>query len=125
MDIPWMKKYKGEKHSKWKGGRLKARGYILIYSPSHPHRNKVGKGYVFEHRLVMEEKLGRFLSKNVIVHHINGIRNDNRIENLVLTTNSKHISSHNSERIWKDSTKEKRKEIAKKIKRNTNGKFTK
>ena len=52
-----VKKYKGKNHSKWNGGRIVTPfGYILKYSPSHPHKNKMGKGYVLEHRLVMEKK---------------------------------------------------------------------
>lgn len=64
-------------------------GYILVYLPNHPRAIK--KGYIFEHRFVMESKLGRYLFPDEVVHHINGIKTDNRIENLELYTNSKHI----------------------------------
>ena len=95
MDIKWLKKYKGKNHSKWNGGRIVTPfGYILKYSPSHPHKNKMGKGYVLEHRLVMEKKIGRYLKKKEVIHHINGIKDDNRIENLVLTTKSEHVAHH-------------------------------
>lgn len=58
-----------------------------------------GKGYVkvggvHEHRVVMEKMLKRKLRKGEIVHHINGNKKDNRIENLVLTTQSKHVNMH-------------------------------
>lgn len=66
----------------WKGGRVKLRGYILIYKPDHP--NAINKRYVFEHRLVIEKKIGRYLERWEIVHHINGIKDDNRLENLEL-----------------------------------------
>lgn len=82
-----------EKHPNWKGGRVKdSRGYIKIYSPDHP--NKSQGGYVFEHRLVMEEHLGRLLTKDEVVHHINEIKDDNRLENLELTDNTSHSIYH-------------------------------
>lgn len=74
--------FKGENNAKWKGGRHEKGGYAYKYAPNHP--NAVKGRYVCEHRLVMEEKLGRYLLPSENVHHINGIRNDNRPENLEL-----------------------------------------
>jgi hypothetical protein len=66
----------------WRGGKTKTtKGYILVYYPGH-HRNS--NNYVFEHILVMEERIGRNLVSGETVHHINGIRDDNRPENLEL-----------------------------------------
>ena len=77
----------------WKGGRYKhSAGYIKIYQP-HLCKNKTHL-YVYEHRLVMEKYLGRWLKPEECVHHINGIKDDNRIENLKLFKNiSQHLST--------------------------------
>lgn len=77
----------------WKGGKLKDYyGYVIIWSPNHP--NKDMKGYVKEHRLVMEKKLGRYLTKKEVVHHINRNPADNRIKNLQLfSDNGEHKKS--------------------------------
>lgn len=69
-------------HPLWNGGIRMANGYITILMPEHPYCNK--KGYVRKHRLVMEAHIGRVLLPTEVVHHINGIRTDNRIENLML-----------------------------------------
>jgi hypothetical protein len=112
----------GAKSSKWKGGRRPAsNGYVWVYSPSHPFKSCQNR--VLEHRLVMEKKLGRFLTKKEVVHHINGIRDDNRIENLVITTASVHAATHNKERIWKEASKEKQRIKTEKMKRNEKGRF--
>lgn len=90
------KSHKGKRYAKNKwGGHKKARkdGYIGVYVPEHPYANK--DGYVMEHRLVMEEMLGRYLKENEIVHHINSNREDNRPENLMIFNSTKdHIKYH-------------------------------
>ena len=80
----------GDKHPMWKGGRIQRNGYILIWQPKHLFCNYAG--YVREHRLVAEKILKRYLTKNKVVHHINGIKDDNHPENLYLFISSKHKS---------------------------------
>jgi len=75
------------KNKRWTG-RRKSNGYIYIKSPNHP--NKEIGGYVREHRLVIEESIGRYLTTKEVVHHINGIKTDNRLSNLQLRTRSQH-----------------------------------
>lgn len=80
------------------GGHIKIRndGYNMVRCPFHPNCTK--DGYVMEHILVMEEKIGRYLRDDEVVHHKNHIRNDNRIENLQLLTFKEHASLHMKER---------------------------
>jgi hypothetical protein len=76
-----------QKRGMLKGGRYRdQQGYIHILSPNHPRKTKVGSGYVREHHLVMEKAIGRYLLPHENVHHKNGVRDDNRIENLELWT---------------------------------------
>lgn len=96
----------GNKNPNWKGGITRIAqeirknrknlipglhtnkgGYREILSPNHPFAGK--DGFMKEHRLVMEKHIGRYLKKEEVVHHINGIKNDNRIENLVLCASEK------------------------------------
>lgn len=74
---------------RWKGGKTTSSdGYILIHKLDHPF--PVRGNYVYEHRLVVEKELGRYLKHDEHVHHINGKKNDNRPENLQVLTNSEH-----------------------------------
>lgn len=66
-------------------GTFKCRGYKAIFKPLHPRCNK--NGYVWEHRLIMEKQIGRYLHTYELVHHINKIRDDNQINNLMLFNN--------------------------------------
>ena len=61
-------------------------GYVMVLSPGHPRADQ--DGYVFEHILVVEGGLGRFLVYPEVVHHINGIKTDNLPSNLLLCANN-------------------------------------
>jgi hypothetical protein len=80
--------HKGKTSFHWKGGRIKDKsGYIQIWKPDHPNaKGGRDKSYVAEHRLVMSEHIGRPLLRHENVHHKNGKRDDNRLENLELWT---------------------------------------
>lgn len=91
------KSNKAEKHPSWKGGKMiNSQGYVLIRKPEHPRCDR--HGYVREHILVMEQHLGRYLTKSEVVHHIDHNKQNNNINNLHLySTNRQHLIEHNQE----------------------------
>lgn len=82
-------KRRGPANPHWKGGRRKqGNGYMRVLNPNHPRADK--QGYVPEHTLVWEEKHGRALPLDWVVHHLNGISDDNRTENLLACPKGNH-----------------------------------
>ncbi len=87
----------GVKGNNWKGGRFYHRGYVYVKCYNHPYSWK--NDYVAEHRLVMEKHIGRYLKPEEIPHHINEVKDDNRIENLLLcANNAEHKKQHKKNR---------------------------
>lgn len=84
-----------ENNGSWKGGRVLRGGYWSIKLPNHPMADK--QGYIKEHRLIMEKHLGRYLTKEEVVHHINRNIKDNRIENLKLFKNQSEHKKYEDE----------------------------
>ena len=83
-------KYWEKNHSpNWKGGRRLLRGYVEVWCPPEVNPSR----RIFEHRLIMEKHLGRKLTSREFVHHKNGIKDDNRIENLEIVSLNSHRGS--------------------------------
>lgn len=83
---------KGSESHRWRGGRILRKGYVMLHMPEHPKADS--KGYVSEHVVVWEKANGRLPHPNEDIHHINGIKTDNRPENLVALTKSAHAREH-------------------------------
>lgn len=79
----------GDQSPNWTGGKSRSRGYVIATLPS---------GRRFEHRIVMEQALGRPLRREEVVHHINGIKDDNRPENLQVISQPEHMAMHHAVR---------------------------
>ena len=91
----------GNQNPAWRGGRkIRKDGYILVYVPDHPHAISDGAGkrtYILEHRLVMEQYIGRYLLPDEVVHHKDSNPSNNDISNLELfSSQSEHISKGHS-----------------------------
>lgn len=98
-NLPVTLKKTGERNGRWKGGQMvdKKTGRVLIYTPGHPAA--INGRYVYRYRLVVEKRLGRFLKPDEHIHHINGIKDDDRDENLQVMSGSEHAKLH--QKIWR------------------------
>lgn len=101
---------RGQRLSNYTGRYVSAyHGYAFVDVPEHPYANK---GYVAEHRIVVERHLREndptsellvaigenlYLSPEIVVHHINGVKDDNRLENLAPMTNQEHVRLHHDQ----------------------------
>lgn len=92
-DIKWSEHTsQGELNPNYGGGKyIDDKGYVRILEPEHPANIK---GYIYEHRAVMEKYLKRYLQPWETVHHINEVKVDNRMENLFLCTHPEHSAIH-------------------------------
>lgn len=94
----------GKASGNFKGYRRKStKGYVVLYRPGEEGTDK--NGMIMEHRYIMAQKIGRPITPSEVVNHINGIKNDNRIENLRLMDFGEHSTHHNLERRGSLSTK--------------------
>jgi endogenous inhibitor of DNA gyrase (YacG/DUF329 family) len=73
-------------------------GYIKVWEPENSGAHE---GWMLEHRVVMERHLGRLLSRTETVHHQNGVKDDNRLENLVVLSRAAHTAVTNKETVAK------------------------
>lgn len=91
---PTKKQRLRELNNNWRGGRsLASNGYVLVRVGIGHHLADV-RGYAYEHRLVAEQKTGRWLLPNEHVHHIDGNKQNNKPDNLEVLTSSQHRFQH-------------------------------
>lgn len=92
-DVAWSDRVGvGEDNSNFNGGKyIDDKGYVRVLNPDHPANIK---GYVYEHRALVEWFLKRYLNSWESVHHINEIKSDNRLENLFLCSMPEHSAIH-------------------------------
>ena len=89
----------GELNPNWRGGRYiqKNTGYVMIRMPRHPRAGT--NGYVFEHIVAWEQHFGHPLPNGYVIHHINGVRHDNRHQNLLALPRKGHSPALNVKEI--------------------------
>lgn len=85
-----VKRYEGKSNPNWREGRSRGAGYINVrIKTGSPGKGK-GAFYRGEHIVVWEQTHGKPLPKGWVVHHLNGVKDDNRPENLLGTTRHRH-----------------------------------
>ncbi|MFJ6264232.1 HNH endonuclease [Lysinibacillus xylanilyticus] len=96
----------GENFHDVTGRKRTPKGYVVLCIKSHPHSDRVN-GYIFEHRVVAEMQLGRYLTPGEVVHHVNEIKHDNRIGNLEVMSHVEHTLKHHLGAKRSERTKQK------------------
>nr|DAG38919.1 MAG TPA: terminase ATPase subunit [Caudoviricetes sp.] len=95
------RKTRGEREKRRRPGfkthppRSTSAGYVVVYAPDHP---RAQHGYIWEHVLVVEKELGRYLGPDEVVHHIDRQKNNNDPANLLVLTKSQHCALHYQEK---------------------------
>lgn len=86
------------------GKKKTSKGYVQVLVHGHPRADS--NGYVFEHIYVFEKETGISVPQGCCIHHLNGIKDDNRIENLCLMTHKAHTVMHHNGTKLKEKTKQ-------------------
>lgn len=102
-EMPISTCHEGSRNPHWKGGVSKDRERVKIHRPDHPYANK--QGYVYRYRLVMEERLGRYLTEKEIVHHRDENESNDDPSNLEVIDQTTHINLHRNKMktpVWRE-----------------------
>jgi hypothetical protein len=84
---------RGSDHPRWNGGRIFVKGYLKIHvGKDHPMAD--AEGYAYEHRLVVSQAMGHYLSRDEHIHHIDGDQRNNDASNLVVVSKHEHRRIH-------------------------------
>lgn len=100
---PIGRKIKFDSRDKEKKLRVWRHGYVFVYKPEHPTSRKIPPdyGYIAEHRMIMELHLGRDLKPTEVIHHLDGLKSNNKIENLLCCeTQRKHNQIHTKMQVF-------------------------
>lgn len=96
---PWRKTY-AQDHPRWKGGiHVGGEGYVFTYNPNHPYAYR---GYIYEHRMIVEKYLSEcigfvvYIHPSLDIHHVDKNKLNNDISNLRIVTKGEHSLIHKS-----------------------------
>ena len=87
----------GSNNPMWRGGTRKSNGRVFVKSPNHPRKDQWG--YIPRYWKIVEKSIGRHLTKEEHVHHINGKKDDDRLANLRIISNEEHIRIHTKDNL--------------------------